>query len=283
MRRILLAVLAGILTAATAQAEIPVGRGDQTVDANGTSLKVFTYRPRCENPSLLVVFHGLSRNAKGYRNAARPIANNMCMLVVAPLFDKRRFPTARYQRGGVMDGKRLLPPKQRTLALVRPLVRWVFQQEGRRMDYAFIGHSGGGQFLSRMAAFMPMQARRIVIANPSTHVMPSLRVRAPYGLGGIYHGTEAKEVLRRYLEAPVTIYLGADDNDDNAENLATHRAAMAQGSNRHERGMNAFNTGKAAAASNNWKFNWRLVEAPGVGHSARGMFGSDRAVEALKP
>jgi hypothetical protein len=32
-----------------------------------------------------------------------------------------------------------------------------------------------------------------------------------------------------------------------------------------------------------WKFNWRLVELPGVGHSARKMFSAPQAFEALSP
>ena len=58
---------------------------------------------------------------------------------------------------------------------------------------------------------------------------------------------------------------------------------MAQGENRHERGLNVFAKAKKVAADNNWNFGWRLVERPGVGHSARKMFSSQEAREALKP
>src|SRR5262249_61011522 len=64
---------------------------------------VFTYRPAgCSDPALLLVFHGIARNARTYRDAARALADRLCLLVVAPVFDKRAFPTWRYQRGGIV-------------------------------------------------------------------------------------------------------------------------------------------------------------------------------------
>jgi len=267
-----------------ASAQIPSGRAQQTVNLGGMPMEVFTYRPaRCSNPSLLLVFHGLNRNASGYRNYARPIANKLCMIVIAPLFDRQRFPSALYQRGGIMEGRTVLPANRWTGRLALSAVAWARQQEGATLDYSFIGHSAGGQFLSRVAAFVPITAKRIVIANPSTHVMPNLQVRAPYGMGGVFQGNAAQSALRRYLEAPVTIYLGEEDEDPEDSTLAKSRNAMAQGRNRHERGLNAFKQGVATAIANNWRFNWRLVELPGVGHSARGMFEADEAIRALRP
>jgi hypothetical protein len=58
---------------------------------------------------------------------------------------------------------------------------------------------------------------------------------------------------------------------------------MAQGATRYERGLNAFRTAQARAQSSGWTFNWRLVELPGTGHSARKMFASPQASEALRP
>jgi poly(3-hydroxybutyrate) depolymerase len=82
------------------------GEGQQTADLAGIKLELFTYRPdRCTDPSLLFVFHGLNRNAKNYRDYARPLGDRNCMLIVAPLFDQERFPTWRYQRGGIADGR----------------------------------------------------------------------------------------------------------------------------------------------------------------------------------
>ena len=47
--------------------------------------------------------------------------------------------------------------------------------------------------------------------------------------------------------------------------------------------MNVFNAAKTLAQTRGWTLNWRLVELPGVGHSARGMFSAPQASEALSP
>jgi dienelactone hydrolase len=206
--------------AAVAAQPIAAGDGRQTVDIAGTRLTVFTYRPvNCSDPSLLLVFHGNARNARSYRGYALALADRHCLLLVAPLFDRRDFPAWRYQRGGIVKDGVVQNPQDWTGMLVPALVDWVRQQEGRPLAYALLGHSAGSQFLERLAAFVPTQARRIVVANPGSYVSPSLDVAAPYGLGKVYAGADGEARLRRYLEQPLTIYLGegdthVDDRDD---------------------------------------------------------------------
>jgi hypothetical protein len=144
-----------------------------------------------------------------------------------------------------------------------------------------IGHSAGGQFLSRVAAFVPTKAKRIVIANPSTYVLPNLTTMAPFALGGVYSAGAGEAELQRYLELPLTIYLGQEDTGDEGRNDSAE--AVAQGETRYERGRNAYQAGRDLARSRGWAFNWRLVELPGVGHSARKMFAAPQAAAALRP
>jgi dienelactone hydrolase len=263
-------------------APIAPGPAQQDVNLGRTVLTVFTYRPaNCAEPTLLIVFHGLNRNADRYRGYAQWLADNMCMIVVAPLFDAERFPTWRYQRGGVVNKRQVMPPSEWTLQYIPALIQWSQAQEGRPMDVFMIGHSAGGQFASRLAAFLPTVAKRVVVANPSTHVFPTLQVQAPYGFGGVFPRGQDEAQLRRYLAAPVTIFLGEEDTGD--ENRNDSQDAMQQGATRLERGRNAFAAGRAMAQQRGWAFNWRLVELPGVGHSARKMFESREAVDALRP
>jgi len=58
----------------------------------------------------------------------------------------------------------------------------------------------------------------MVVTNPSTYVFPTLKTNAPYGMGGVYSGGEADAQLRRYLAAPVTIFLGQEDLGDENRN-----------------------------------------------------------------
>ena len=134
------------------------------------------------------MFHGVARNARTYRDYARPLADRNCLLLVAPLFDQRDFPGWRYQRGGIVKDGVVQNPSDWSGRLVPALVDWARQQEGRPLAYSLLGHSAGGQFLERLAAFVPTQAKRIVVANPGSYVFPSLDVAAPYGLGKVYAG-----------------------------------------------------------------------------------------------
>lgn len=260
----------------------PIATGQQTTDINGTPMVVFTYRPAgCSDPPLLLVFHGVARNAASYRDYARPLADRLCLLVVAPVFDKHAFPGWRYQRGGIVKNAAVQDARDWSGRLVLDLVAWVSRQEERPLAYSLLGHSAGGQFLDRLAAFVPTEARRIVVANPGSYVFPSLQVDAPYGLGKVYSGADGEAALRRYLEQPLTIYLGQGDTRDDERN--DHPGALAQGASRYQRGLNVFNTAKTLAQARGWRFNWRLVELPGVGHNARKMFAAPQASEALSP
>jgi len=143
-----------------------------------------------------------------------------------------------------------------------------------------IGHSAGGQFVSRVAAFTPTNAARIVIANPSTWVMPNTTTSMPFGFGGLKPAQDADRALSAYLARPIVVDLGGVDTG--SEELDVSADAMAQGANRLARGRNAFNSAKAAAESRGWPFSWTLIEVPGVGHSSTKMFVAPQTVAALE-
>ncbi|HZD27122.1 MAG TPA: hypothetical protein VE251_00310, partial [Xanthobacteraceae bacterium] len=228
-----------------------------------------------------LVFHGIARNARTYRDDARALADRLCLLVVAPLFDRQAFPGWRYQRGGIVKDAAVQDARDFTGRLVLDLVDWVRRQEGRPIAYSLFGHSAGGQFVDRLAAFVPSEARRIVVANAGSYVFPSLDIDAPFGLGKVYSGTEGEAALRRYLQQPLTIYLGQGDTRDDERN--DYPEALAQGASRYQRGVNVFNAAKRLAQERGWRFNWRLVELLGVGHNARKMLAAPQASEALSP
>lgn len=258
--------------------KIGEGAGEQLADIAGTPIQLFTYRPSgCTPKAFLLVFHGVARNASTYRNAARPLADRLCMIVAAPLFDLQRFPTWRYQKGGLAHKGRIEPAASWTGHIVPKLATWLQQNEGNpALPYFLIGHSGGAQFLSRVAAVIPNQAQRIVIANPSTYVLPSTKEAPPFGLHQL---PDAEGLLRRYLAQPVVILLGQEDQG--SKELDESPEAQQQGSTRLDRGEQTFRKAQAVASAHGWPFNWKLLEVPGTGHSATSMFLSSQAVEAL--
>ena len=260
---------------------LPVGSAHFTL---GTSapITVFTYKPSgYVGGPLLVVFHGTSRNAEDYRNHAISMAEKFKLMVVAPQFDARRFKTDRYQRGGVLRNGKPQPQTQWTYAIVHRLIAQVRAKEGRpQLPYYLIGHSAGGQFLARMAAFSPGEASRIVVANPSSLLFPTRELPYGYGFGGLPSHLSNDKVLRNYLASPLTLYLGTGDTTASA-NFDDSSTAMKQGLSRIERGRACFKMARKLAAQRKWAFNWRKIETRGVGHSAPQMFAAKEVKLAL--
>ena len=212
----------------------------------------------------------------GVQTCALPIS-----IVVSPEFDRARFPTSQYQRGGVVQDGAFLPPGERPVDMVAPLIAWARAASGQpAMPYALVAHSAGGQFLGRVAAYEAPDALRIVIANPSTWVLPSLAEAAPYGFGKIDPPAKAEQALRAYRALPIVALLGTSDTG--SHDLASGPEAVAQGANRLARGRNTFAMAEAVARERGWKFGWTKIEVPGVGHSATHMFASPEAADAFK-
>lgn len=279
--RFSIACLLTILSLPAAAQPVPPGPAQRTVRVGTEALTVHTYRPACSDPSLLVVFHGLHQNAPGYRDYARKLADQNCMIVAAPLFDSVRFPRWRYQHGGLARRGVVQPSDRWTGHVAVALVQELRRIEGRNLAYSLLGHSGGAQFLMRLAASVPNDARRIVIANPGTLVWADIARQAPYGLGGLAPARDGEALLRRYLAQPITIYLGRDDTE--LEDLSQAPEAQEQGDNRHERGLAVFRAAEAKARELSLPFHWRLVEVDGVGHTARRMLSRREASQALQP
>jgi poly(3-hydroxybutyrate) depolymerase len=263
---------------------IPPGSGQFRAALGSTTLDVFTYKPAGYDPTagpLVLVFHGVNRNADEYRDFAKPIADRTNGLVVAPRFPRDEFPNARYHRGGVLDGDAANPPEKWTFALVPKLAAVVREREGRPdMPYSLIGHSAGGQFLARLAGFSDSGAVRVVAANPGTDLFPTRDQDFPLGFGKLPADLGNDDKIRAYLARPLTLYLGTADNKPD-EYFDKSPDSMRQGGSRYERGTNAFRAGEKLAKEKGWAFGWRLVEAPGVAHEAADMFAHPNCLRAL--
>ena len=252
------------------------------LQSSGIEIEVYTYRPaNCAQPSILFVFHGLNRKAKGVRDKAKKIASGHCLMVFAPLFDKKRFPNWRYHRAGVVYKGEVQPPSRWTAPIVKDLIHHARKLVNNQNAKVYLfGHSAGAQFLSRLFAYSPIPGiSRVVIANPSVYVAPQLQEYAPYGFAGVYSGADAENKLKEYLALPISIYLGEQDTGE--KNLVTNEAAYRQGKNRLERGRNIFQMAKDLAMSKKWNFGWKLVEVRDVGHSSGGMLRAPELVNAL--
>jgi pimeloyl-ACP methyl ester carboxylesterase len=227
------------------------------------------------------VFHGVLRNAEEYRDDSIEMGERFRALIVAPLFDEATFPKPKYQFGGILKNGKATPSHEWTGEYVNRIAKEIRGRERRpEMPLYLIGHSGGGQFVIRTSAFVGTDARRIVAANPGTHLFPIRTAEFPFGFQGLPEELQTDARLKTYLAQPLTIYLGTKDIERD-EYLDVTAPAELQGKTRFERGQNAYSTAKKIADKRQWPFGWKLVIAPDIEHDHTKMFNHSRCAEAL--
>lgn len=278
--RIMATLLLGV-AASSADDALPAGKSSFVFEKRGKTIPVMIYKPEAfgDGP-LIVVLHGMDRNAGDYRDRAVPLGDRFNALIVAPEFDTSQFPAEAYQRGGVTRDGEAVPPEQWTFRFFTEIIEEVRHREGRAaMPCHIIGHSAGGQVLTRMAAFQPGGVTRIIAANPGSLVFPTRDLPFQYGFGGLPEELGGDDAIRRYLAAPLTLFLGTADTG--RENLDQSEPAMRQGATRIERGRACYTAARELAEARGWEFNWHLVEAAGVGHSSARLFAHEDAAQAI--
>jgi hypothetical protein len=160
---------------------------------------------------------------------------------------------------------------------------------GKKPTVVIIGNSAGGQYVNRYAAVGNAPdalaqrgiSVRFVIANPSTYLyfdherpvtVPDVtginRWRYGFDDPPAYVDGTAQQNLERYVARDVTIVLGAEDRDDAALLLEVNAAAMAQGANRLERGINYGRYIHKLAREAGLAASHQVIELDGVGHAA---------------
>lgn len=261
---------------------VPAGKSTIEAKFGDVPLKLYTYKPdNFRNGPMLMVFHGVLRNAEEYRDHSVAMGDRFGALVVAPLFDEESFPKPKYQFGGIVSDGKAVPAEERTGEYVNKIAKEIRRRESRPdMPYALIGHSGGGQFLGRLAAFVKTDAQRIVISNPSSYTFPTVKGEFPYGFGGLPEELQTDDVFKAYLAQPVAIYVGSHDTIRD-EYFDDSEKADRQGRSRFERGKNAYAFAQGLAKEKGWPFHWKLVIAQDIEHDHEKMFNHADCAKAL--
>lgn len=277
----LLVVVAALCVAETADAadpaSLPVGPARIDVPRaapDGSAVAVWTYRPAGLAPTapVVIVMHGIHRNAGDYRDNWIAAADKYHLLIAAPEMTKAQFPGGRgYNRGNMFDAdKKPLPRSEWAWPVIEKVFDAVRVAAGTKVEsYVLFGHSAGAQFTHRFVLFSgATRASAAISANAGWYTMPTFGERFPYGLEG---SPSDDGGLRRALAKPMVIMLGDQDIDPNHKYLRHSRRAEKQGANRFERGHAFFAAAQAAAKRLGVPLNWRLEIVPGVGHDNAGM------------
>ncbi|HEX4934822.1 MAG TPA: hypothetical protein VFV33_16645 [Gemmatimonadaceae bacterium] len=259
----------------------PAGKSVLEADIHGTPLQLFVYRPASyTGDGFILLLHGASRAAEAYRDNAVGMAEKHKRLVVVPFFDLKRFPEWRYQFGGVYrTDSTFARPDERTYAFIPALAAFIRRREGNpSLPWILAGFSAGGQFVSRMAAFLDLDAERLVAMASGSTMFPTRAMDFGLGFGKLPDELSNDERLRRYLALPMTVYIGTADVE---MAQLPQGDAYAQGVHRYSRNIRWFNEAMDLAHTRQWAFNWRLVIADGPGHSPKDMFDHPQVTNAL--
>lgn len=266
-----LALLAGVmLPAAAAAAEDHAARGRFVFSAwEGPPLPVWYQLPErvTADTPVVVVMHGVNRDADRYRDEWAGLARQHGFIVVCPEFSARDFPGAGGYNTGYFAGSDGAPRPRAlwSFAAIEPLFDAVRARFGTRAErYTIYGHSAGAQFVHRFVLFMPeARIEQAIAANAGWYTMPDPHTGFPYGLG---KAPVAPDGLSTALGKPLTVLLGTADTDTADPDLRTTPEANAQGPHRFARGQTFFAAGQGAAARLGVPFGWRMDFVPGVGH-----------------
>ena len=278
-------IVAVLATSAVASTPVPNGKWSFVwTDAKGDTskpIRVYTYRPRaCDTTCpMVIVLHGMSRNAADYRDYWELLADHYKVLIVAPQFDKENWKgTEGYNLGEIGNGDR-----QKT---VFAAVEHLFDEmRDGQATYVLFGHSAGGQVAHRMALLFPEnRASVIVAANSGWYTMPDFRQEKvtnpfPFSLVSAPGGANNADVLRKALARKLVIMVGENDNDPDADNMSKSDGAMKEGATRVDRAETFIKTATTASNDLGVKLNWDLIEVPGVAHNGSSM--SKAAADAV--
>ena len=143
---------------------------------------------------VLVVMHGVNRDADRYRNDWAEVAARNRAVLLCPEISAADFPSdGAYNFGNVYgdlpEDAPLPPPLPEELwsfSLIDPIFETVAASlKLRTPGYFLYGHSAGSQFVHRFTFFKPSaKALRIVSANAGWYMFPDPAIPFPYGLGG---------------------------------------------------------------------------------------------------
>lgn len=179
--------------------------------------------------------HGVLRDGGRYREEWRGLTEKHGLIIVVPRFGRIGFPTTgpnNLGNTGDEKGRRNLR-SQWSFSAIEPLFdEIVCCVAGKQRGYALYGHSAGGQFVHRYAAFADLPGLELAAAaNSGWCTMPNATA-FPYGWGGNATGLvpPAKAFLR-----PITILLGTEDIDRDDPNLCNNEQADQHGLTRFAR------------------------------------------------
>jgi acetyl esterase/lipase len=240
-------------------------------------VRVWIAAPPSVDPQtqLVVVMHGVLRNAREYAAEWADWAARSGHVVAAPQFEREAWGgAAGYNLGNVLRPDGALNPVERWSFTVVDEIQARVRQRLGIADERFIlwGHSAGAQFAHRFPLFRPQaRFRAVIVAGCGWFTLPDPDVEFPYGAKHPLLAFSRRQVLR-WTRRRLVLVRGELDLEQDA-NLRTTPEALAQGANRFERAASMLRRARAFDPG----CRWRLLTVPGVDHDYARMIPATQA------
>ena len=221
----------------------------------------FCFVPDSARPAgpIMVLVHGISRNAEAQVDAFADMAQRRGVVLVAPLFGRDHHP--RYQR---IFSSRAGVGADRVLIRIIEDVAGRTGADGSRVR--LFGFSGGAQFAHRFALLHPERVARLDLGSAGWYTFPDPDEPFPWGLRASRAMAGADMDLPGFLEIPVRVFVGERDTIRDASLNRSLRIDRRQGVNRLERGRQWVGALHQAAHRMHKRVDARMVVLPGCGH-----------------
>lgn len=266
---VLLGMVSGKAMAMTSSENSPVaGKVGYRTLLDPLPQPYYLYLPRAVDGGgrVLVLVHGISRNADEIITAFSAYGDRYKVILVAPLFDEKRF--SDFQRLGRRGrGARADLALRRILDDVAKLV-----QVPTDTVYMY-GNSGGGQFVHRYAMAYPDQVIRYAISGTGWYSAPDLSHRFPYGFKATKALPGVRFDLEGFLRVPACVLVGEEDTERDHSLNKSARIEETQGHTRVERAKWWFSAVTAAARWRGFDTEFSLHILPVAGHDFTEMEG----------
>lgn len=226
---------------------------------------------------VIIVMHGINRNARTYRDRWAEYAERHRFLLLTPEFHRDYYPAnVDYNLAGLVESEEHKG--------FRDEEEWAFHQVERvfatareelalsTKGYALYGHSAGAQFVHRLILFHPECLANVAVsANAGWYTLPCLSTDFPYGLKD---SPVCRDRLACALHRPLVVLLGDADCDPFHRNLRASPEALEQGEHRLNRGRHFFDSALTVARQLGVTCRWTLEIVGGAAHRDQEMSGA---------
>ena len=214
---------------------------------------------------------GIDRAASNIATFWVPFANSNNYVVAAPEFNSTDWSSDAYILGNMFTGSsgtgNLNPQSKWSFNIVEQIHHELYQACGLiDSTYELWGHSAGGQFVHRLAFFLPDNLiSRYIAGNSGWYTCPDLTVIFPWGVQNSYLNFSQSNLVN-FTNENLIIMRGTGDTLQNFA-LNTDPLSNAQGLNRYTRAGYFYNIGKHV----NNSLKWQLIDVLNVGHDDQKM------------